>query len=106
MPHIKIGDTVLLTSVNRNVPGGLYEVTKPKLLPHNDHEFEYRIKSASEEHESRARKRTDQGIGAEGVCVKTSDCGQSATAQSDGPSFHRCLWRICFLNQLISLSFC
>jgi hypothetical protein len=30
MPHIKIGDTVLLTSVNRNVPGGLYDVTKPK----------------------------------------------------------------------------
>jgi hypothetical protein len=45
---------VLLTSVNRNVPGGLYDVTK--LLPHNGHEFEYRIKSASEEHERVARE--------------------------------------------------
>jgi len=33
MPHIKIGDTVLLTSVNRNVPGGLYDVTKPSSFP-------------------------------------------------------------------------
>jgi hypothetical protein len=32
-----------------NVPGGAYEVTKQ--LPHNGREFEYRIKSASEEHE-------------------------------------------------------
>jgi hypothetical protein len=55
MPHkFKIGDTVLLTSVNRNVPGGLYDVTK--LLPHNGHEFEYRIMSASEEHERVARE--------------------------------------------------
>jgi hypothetical protein len=36
------------------VPGGVYEVTK--LLPHNGHEFEYRIKSASEEHERVARE--------------------------------------------------
>ena len=66
MPHkFKIGDTVLLTSAIRNVPGGVYGVTK--LLPHNGSEFEYRIKSASEEHERvRARKRNDQGIGAEG----------------------------------------
>jgi hypothetical protein len=35
--------------VSRNVPGGAYEVTK--LLPHNGREYEYRIKSASEEHE-------------------------------------------------------
>ena len=35
--------------VGRNVPGGAYEVTKQ--LPHNGREFEYRIKSASEEHE-------------------------------------------------------
>ena len=34
---------------NRNVLGGIYEVTKQ--LPHNGREFEYRIKSASEEHE-------------------------------------------------------
>jgi hypothetical protein len=51
----KIGDNVLLrASVSRNVPGGVYEVTK--LLPHNGHEFEYRIKSASEEHERVARE--------------------------------------------------
>jgi hypothetical protein len=30
-------------------PGGAYEVTKQ--LPHNGREFEYRIKSAGEEHE-------------------------------------------------------
>ena len=35
--------------VSHNVPGGAYEVTKQ--LPHNGREFEYRIKSASEEHE-------------------------------------------------------
>ena len=39
--------------VSRNVPGGAYEVTKQ--LPHNGREFEYRIKSASEEHERVAR---------------------------------------------------
>jgi hypothetical protein len=51
----KFGDNVLLwASVSRNVPGGVYEVTK--LLPHNGHEFEYRIKSASEEHERVARE--------------------------------------------------
>jgi hypothetical protein len=33
---------------SRNVPGVAYEVTKQ--LPHNGREFEYRIKSASEEH--------------------------------------------------------
>ena len=68
MPHIKIGDTVLLTSVNRNVPGGLYDVTKPKLLPHNDHEFEYRIKSASEEHERVARESELTRAGGRRVC--------------------------------------
>jgi hypothetical protein len=46
----KIGDTVMLRpAVSRNVPGGIYEVTKQ--LPHNGREFEYRIKSAAEEHE-------------------------------------------------------
>ena len=46
----RIGETVMLRpAVNRNVPGGIYEVTKQ--LPHNGREFEYRIKSASEEHE-------------------------------------------------------
>jgi hypothetical protein len=51
MPSHKfnIGEAVLLTSNNRNVPGGVYAVTKQ--LPHNGTEFEYRIKSAREEHE-------------------------------------------------------
>ena len=44
----KIGETVILRpAVNRNVPGGAYEVTKQ--LPHNGREFEYRIKSALHE---------------------------------------------------------
>jgi hypothetical protein len=51
----KIGETVILRSaVSRNVPGGVYEVAKQ--LPHNGHEFEYRIKSASESHERVARE--------------------------------------------------
>ena len=57
MPSHKfhIGETVTLRpAVSRNVPGGVYEVTK--LLPHNGSEFEYRIKSASEEHERVARE--------------------------------------------------
>jgi hypothetical protein len=50
-PHkFLVGERVTLTPViSRNVPGGVYEVTKQ--LPHNGREFEYRIKSASEEHE-------------------------------------------------------
>jgi hypothetical protein len=45
-----VGEIVNLRPVvSRNVPGGAYEVTKQ--LPHNGREFEYRIKSASEEHE-------------------------------------------------------
>ena len=36
-------------SIGRNVPGGVYEVIKQ--LPHNGREYEYRIKSANEEHE-------------------------------------------------------
>ena len=45
-----IGDTVMVRpAVSRNIPGGAYEVTKQ--LPHNGREFEYRIKSANEEHE-------------------------------------------------------
>ena len=51
MPSHKfqIAETVLLTLRNRNVPGGVYEITK--LLPHNGSELEYRIKSAAEEFE-------------------------------------------------------
>jgi len=36
-------------AISRNLPGGAYTVTKQ--LPYNGREFEYRIKSASEEHE-------------------------------------------------------
>jgi hypothetical protein len=51
----KIGEIVMVRpAVNRNVPGGVYNVTKQ--LPHNGSEFEYRIKSASEEHERVARE--------------------------------------------------
>jgi hypothetical protein len=52
MPSYKfrVGDTVMLKpSISRNVPGGVYEVIKQ--LPHNGREYEYRIKSASEEHQ-------------------------------------------------------
>ena len=52
MPSHKfhIGESVMLKpAVSRNVPGGVYEVTKQ--LPHNGREYEYRIKSANEEHE-------------------------------------------------------
>jgi hypothetical protein len=50
-----VGERVTLTPViSRNVPGGVYEVTKQ--LPHNGREFEYRIKSANEEHERVARE--------------------------------------------------
>jgi hypothetical protein len=52
MPSHKfhIGESVMLRpAVSRNVPGGVYEVTKQ--LPHNGREFEYRIKSANEPYE-------------------------------------------------------
>jgi hypothetical protein len=52
MPSHKfqVGETVyVMRAMSRNVPGGAYEVTKQ--LPHNGREFEYRVKSASEEHE-------------------------------------------------------
>jgi hypothetical protein len=52
MPSHKfhIGESVMLKpAISRNVPGGVYEVTKR--LPHNGREYEYRIKSANEEHE-------------------------------------------------------
>ena len=45
-----VGEIVNLRPVvSRNAPGGACEVTKQ--LPHNGRDFEYRIKSASEEHE-------------------------------------------------------
>jgi len=57
MPSHKfqIGETVYVRpTISRNVPGGAYAVTKQ--LPHNGREFEYRIKSASEEHERVVRE--------------------------------------------------
>jgi hypothetical protein len=51
----RVGESVTLRpAISRNVPGGVYEVTKQ--LPHNGREFEYRIKSANEEHERVARE--------------------------------------------------
>ena len=38
-----------------SAPPGLYEVTKH--LPHDGHEYEYRIKSAHEEHERIAKEK-------------------------------------------------
>ena len=58
MPSHKfhIGESVMLKpAISRNVPGGVYEVTKR--LPHNGREYEYRIKSANEEHERIAGER-------------------------------------------------
>ena len=50
-----IGETVMMSpSTSRNVPGGVYEVTKH--LPDNGGECEYRIKSATEPHERVARE--------------------------------------------------
>ena len=52
MPSHKfqVGETVyVMRAVSRNASGGAYEVTKQ--LPHNGREFEYRVKSASEDHE-------------------------------------------------------
>ena len=57
MPSHKfhVGESVTVTpTIRRNVPGGVYEVTKQ--LPHNGREFEYRIKSANEEHERVVRE--------------------------------------------------
>jgi hypothetical protein len=57
MPSHKfhVGESVtVLPAISRDVPGGVYEVTKQ--LPHNGREFEYRIKSANEAHERVARE--------------------------------------------------
>jgi hypothetical protein len=57
MPSHKfhVGESVtVMPAISRNVPGGVYEVTKQ--LPHNGREFEYRIKSANEAHERVARE--------------------------------------------------
>ena len=51
MPSHKfhVGEIVNFRPTSRNVPAGAYEVVKE--LPHNGREFEYRIKSANEEHQ-------------------------------------------------------
>jgi hypothetical protein len=69
-----VGEIVSLRPiVSRNVPGGAYEVTKQ--LPHNGREFEYRIKSASEEHERVAgESETQQAIGVR----RLRHCGPTA----------------------------
>jgi len=57
MPSHKfhVSESVIVRpAISRNVPSGGYEVTKQ--LPHNGREFEYRIKSANEEHERVARE--------------------------------------------------
>jgi hypothetical protein len=56
MPHkFHVGESVILRpAISRNVPGGVYEVTKQ--LHHDGREFEYRIKSANEEYERVARE--------------------------------------------------
>ena len=55
MHKFHIGDSVMLKpAISRNVPGGVYEVTKQ--LPHNGREYEYRIKGANEDHERVARE--------------------------------------------------
>jgi hypothetical protein len=57
MPSHKfhVGESVtLVRSISRNVPGGVYEVTKQ--LPHNGREFEYHVKSAQEDHQRVARE--------------------------------------------------
>jgi hypothetical protein len=49
--EFKIGEIVLLKpAIRRNVPDGSVKVTKQP-FPHDDREFEYRIRSASGEHE-------------------------------------------------------
>ena len=51
----KVGEIVTIRpALNRNVPGGIYEVIKE--LPENRGEFEYRIKSTKEPHERVARE--------------------------------------------------
>jgi hypothetical protein len=68
-----IGESVMLKpAISRNVPGGVYEVIKQ--LPHNGREYEYRIKSANEEHERVAgegelRKARAAGRGRQTGCI-------------------------------------
>jgi hypothetical protein len=86
MPSHKfhVGESVtLMPSISRNVLGGVYQVTKQ--LPHNGREFEYHIKSANEEHQRIARKRTDQAVGAQRII---QDVGRSVGGVNGGPERH------------------
>jgi hypothetical protein len=57
----RIGQLVeLKPAVNRNIPGGTFEITKR--LPENHGEYEYRIKSMNEPHERVARESELTGI--------------------------------------------
>jgi hypothetical protein len=62
MPHkFHVGESVIVRpAISRNVPGGIYEVTKQ--LPHDGREFEYRIKSANEEHERQHGRRAARHV--------------------------------------------
>jgi hypothetical protein len=55
MHKFTVGQIVQFKSDERTAaPRGPYEVTRQ--LPHNGHEYEYRIKSAQEEYERTARE--------------------------------------------------
>jgi hypothetical protein len=56
MPHkFHVGESVIVRpAISRNVPGGVYEVTKQ--LQHDGRNFEYRIKSPNEQHERVVRE--------------------------------------------------
>jgi hypothetical protein len=60
-------------------PSGLYEVTKR--LPHNGQEYEYRIKSAREEHERTAKESQLSTSGGSNL-----DAAKSAPAKPKPPS--------------------
>jgi hypothetical protein len=68
MPHkFHVGEGVILRpAISRNVPAGVYEVTKQ--LPHDGHEFEYRIKNENEEHVRVAREGGSGAIGKRASC--------------------------------------
>jgi hypothetical protein len=53
-PKFRVGESVRSAQGSRNVPGGVYSVTKR--LPDRGSEREYRIKSASEPHERVVRE--------------------------------------------------
>ena len=57
MPNhkFKVGQTIELSpAIARNMPGGMYEITKE--LPERNGELEYRIKNINEPHERVVRE--------------------------------------------------